>query len=59
MKVSELLEALVGVPKDADVVIWSENTEHLWKPWVSYIHSGDYKQIAVVEICFDNSEKEE
>ena len=59
MKVKELLAELEGVPLDADVVVWSEDTDHFWKPWVSHIWSGDYSHIAVVEICFDNMEKGE
>lgn len=59
MKVSELLAELEGVPLDADVVVWSEGTEHFWKPWASHIMSSDSSQVAVVEICFDSLEKEE
>jgi hypothetical protein len=53
MKVSELLAELEGVPLDAEVVIWSEEMEHFWKPWVSHVLSSDSSRVAFVEICFD------
>jgi hypothetical protein len=58
VKVRELLAELEGVPLDADVVVWSEDTEHFWKPWISHINSSDHSKIAIVEVCFDNNESE-
>jgi len=57
MQVSELLAELDGVPLDAEVVVWSEDTEHFWNPWVSHVLSSDSSRVAFVEICFDREVK--